>query len=272
MTRRFIFLLTALLIGILPLCSKNIQAPRYPKLWTVHIDEVDPALAPDFELWCTLQSSARAKILNDYHIAFKPSYEISTKDNRYLTFRPRDNYAEFDKRAAYPDSINKLLAAQSYFYDDSIHGTLRTHYNQVWVYDSSSSYIPEKPTGAMLNPGFIHIENETVYPGKEKEYDSLIGKFNAALAKIHYPGPCLVFYSMYGDAANHFCWFAHSKNDFDKAGRRREILEKAYGSDTAENLMQLWKQCLVKSDDVEAMPRREINSLEEKENWFGYEY
>ncbi len=251
----------ACLVFLLGVSGVRAQSDISP-LWTVHIDEVDSSNALSFERLAGKQFLIRNGIMRDHQLPVSPSYVLTSEAYTYMRFIPRKFYGELDQSSKIPDDVRKLLTEKASIFDDSIHATLRFHHNELWQFDKSSSYIPEKiPTA----PGYVRIRTEWVKPGRSALYDSLVARLHDALVSIRYSQPCLVFFSSYGEGSNHFLWHAQSREQF--VGTPEELLAKAFGKEEAGRIMGEWRECLIRESDADAVPRPDIIGLDVP--WFG---
>lgn len=238
-------------------------------LWTVHIDQVEPAKVMTFERLCREQSRMRQLALSTNGIAVPLSYEIELRGTQYFTFRPRETYAELDHPPAYPDSVRKKLDREVYSLDDSIHATLKEHYSQLWSYDESSSYIPPAWASHPKDIQYVHIHTETVRPGEDNAHDSVLAALHAALNRAHYQLPVLIFYASYGAGGYQYLWFADSVKSMLSRKILGDIMRAAFDSVSVRKFHAQWNRSLLDSKETDARVRRELNALDPRERWFG---
>jgi hypothetical protein len=243
--------------------------PSMAPLWTVHIDEVRPDSAAEFERLNIAENKALHAILRDHGQAITPVYEIVTTGNVYMSMRPKLSFTEFDAPSTVPESVSKLLGAVVEPLNGPIHAALRFHHNEVWRFQKSGSYTPAAPGSTLSTPGYIQLVSERVIPGMEERYSALLDALNAALTKGNYPWSVLMFTSSYGDGAYKSLWQADSKAAFLKAGDRASVLTAALGKKEARRMLADWKRCLASSETVDATARRDFADLMESEPWLG---
>ncbi|MEW6736027.1 MAG: hypothetical protein AB1489_32330 [Acidobacteriota bacterium] len=239
----------------------------FAKLWMVHIDEVEPAAAKEFERLSQAQTAMLKSILKSHEIARKPTFELSTNNYTYMTFRGRRGFTEFDQASNIPADVRKLLDEKVYVMDDEMHKALRTHYNQIWRLYEENSYLPENSRYQQSVPGFIRIHTEWIKPGKEQTYESVIGKYREALIKLKHPVGYLFFYVSYGDGSYKYLWQAENKQQFQNANSFEQTLVLAFGKQEAETVIQQWRECITKVADIDATPRPDLTNLDVTQGW-----
>jgi len=238
-------------------------------LWTVHIDEVRPDKAAEFERLNIAENKGLHAILREHGQPIAPVYEIMTTGSVYMSLRPKLSFTDFDAPSTVPESVSKLFATVTGPLDGPIHAALKYHHNEIWRYHKADSYIPASPGHALSTPGYIQIISERVIPGMEERYGALADSLNAALKKSSYPWPVLMLTSSYGDGAYKYLWQADSKAAFQKAGDRAAVLTKALGKQAARHMLADWKRCLASSETVDATARRDFSDLAESVPWLG---
>jgi len=253
----------------------GVAAPQPPNsqsmapLWTVHIDEVRPEMAAEFERLNIAENKGLHAILREHGQAITPVYEIMTTGAVYMSMRPKLSFTEFDAPSTVPESVSKLLATVTEPLNGPIHAALKYHHNEVWRYHAIDSYIPAAPGYTLSTPGYIQLVSERVIPSMEESYSALLDSLNAALKKSNYPWCVLMFTSLYGDGAYKYLWQADSKAAFLKAGDRASVLTAVLGKQVARQMLADWKRCLVGSETVDATPRRDFADLMESVPWLG---
>ena len=245
--------------------SSSSMAP----LWTVHIDEVRPDKAAEFERLNIAENKGVHAILRDNGQPIPPVYEIMTTGAVYMSMRPKLSFTELDAPSTVPESVSKLFATVTGPLDGPIHAALKFHHNEVWRYHESDSYIPVAPGYTRSTPGYIQLISEQVIPGMDERYSALVDSLNAALEKSSYPWCVLMFTSSYGDGAYKYLWQADSKAAFLEAGDRAAVLTAAFGKKAARQMLADWKSCLAGSRTVDATPRRDFADLMESVPWLG---
>jgi hypothetical protein len=238
-------------------------------LWTVHIDEVRPEKAAEFERLNIEENKGVHAILRQHSQPIAPVYEIMTTGAVYMSTRPRLSFTEFDTPSTVPENVSKLLTTVTDPLDGPIHAALKYHHNEVWRFHETDSYIPEVPKHALSTPGYIQFVSERVIPGMEERYEALLDSLNAALKKSSYPWCVLMFSSSYGDGEYKYLWQADSKAAFLKAGDRASVLTAVYGKPAAHQMLADWQRCLVSTETVDARPRRDLTDLMESVPWIG---
>jgi hypothetical protein len=108
-------------------------------LWTVHIDEVRPDKAAEFERLNVAENRGVHAILREHGQSIKPVYEIMTTGNVYMSLRPKLSFTAFDAPSTVPDSVSSLFAAVTDSLDAPIHAALRYHHNEIWRYHRTDS-------------------------------------------------------------------------------------------------------------------------------------
>jgi hypothetical protein len=238
-------------------------------IWAVHIDEVLPDKAAEFERLNIAENKGVHAILLEHGQPIKPVFEIVGGGSVYMSLRPKLSLAELDAPSTVPDDVSKLVAAVTDPLDTPIHASLRFHHNEIWRYQKSDSYLPAAPRSAKSAPGYIQIVSERVIPGMEDRYGAMVDSLRIALGKIRYSWPVLVFFSSYGDGAYKFLWQADSKTAFLEAGDRSAVLTAAFGRKAARQMLDDWQSCLAGSETVEATARRDFTDLPEPVPWPG---
>jgi hypothetical protein len=238
-------------------------------LWSVHIDEVRPDKAAEFERLNIAENTGVHAILRDHAQPIPPVYEIMATGSIYMSMRPKLSFTEFDAPSTVPESVSKLLAVVTDPVSGPIHAALKYHHNEIWRFQKSDSYIPAARGDALPTPGYIQLISEQVIPGMEERYSALLDSLNAALKKSSYPWSVLMFKSSYGDGAYKYFWQADSKAAFLEAGDRAAVLTKVYGKQSARRMLADWKRCLAASETVDAKPRRDFADLPESVPWLG---
>ncbi|MBI4852146.1 MAG: hypothetical protein HY819_10140 [Acidobacteria bacterium] len=243
------------------------ETKKLPKIWVIHTDEVYPGKVNEFERLVQIQSTNLNNIFKEYKVAIRPSYEISTNDFSYLTFRAYNSFSEFSEPSKLPPEAIKRAEEKAYSLDDKIHSCLQNHYNQIWYLDEELSYFPNKSKQQSL-PKFMRIRSEWVKPDKGDAYDAVIKQVKEALVKAKYPIGYLVFSASYGDGACKFLWYADSKEQLQKLDNLEDVLLSIFGKEQAKELIQRWNECLIKVSDVDAFSRPELNNFDILQNWF----
>jgi hypothetical protein len=238
-------------------------------LWTVHIDEVQPDKAADFERLNIAENKGLHAVLLEHGQPIKPVYEIVTTGGVYISLRPKLSFAELDAPSTVPEEVSKLLKTVTDPLDTPIHAALKFHHNEIWRYQKTASYIPAKPRYAQSAPGYIQLISERVVPGMEDRYGALVDSLDLALKKRGYPWSVLVFSSSYGDGAYRFLWQADSKAAFLEAGDRAAVLTAAFGRKAARQMLADWQTCLAGAETVDATARRDYTDLPDSVAWPG---
>ena len=238
-------------------------------LWTVHIDEVRPDKAAEFERLAIEENKRLHAILREHGQPIAPAFEIVTNGGVYIGLRPKASFAELDAPSTVPEDIKKLLKAVTDPLDAPIHAALKYHHNEIWRYEKDGSYVPETPGSAPPAPGYIQVVSERVIPGMEDKYGALLDALNAALKKSRYPWRVLMFSSSYGDGAYKSLWQADSKAAFLKAGDRAAVLTAALGKEAARRMLDDWTSCLTGSETADATARRDYTDLPDSVPWLG---
>ena len=238
-------------------------------LWTVHIDEVQPDKAAEFERLNIAENQGLHAILREHDQPIAPVYEIMTTGSVYMSLRPKLSFTDFDAPSKIPESVSKLFGTVTGPLDGPIHAALKYHHNEIWRFHETDSYIPPKPGYQLATPGYIQIISERVIPGMEQRYGELVDSLNAALKKSDYPWGVLMFTSSYGDGAYRYFWQADSKAAFLKAGDRASVLAAVHGKQAARKMLADWRRCLAGSETVDAVPRRDFADLAESVPWLG---
>lgn len=259
-----------------PAGPSTAAVPSMAPIWTVHIDEVRPDKAAEFERLNIEENKGLHAILREHGQPIAPVYEIVTTGGVYMSMRPKLSFVDLDAPSTVPEDVKKLLAAVTDPLDVPIHAALKYHHNEIWRYHAADSYIPAAPgsplpaTGSRLGtPGYIQIVSERVIPGMEEKYGALHEALIAAFRKSGYPWCVLSFTSSYGDGAYKSLWQADSKTALLKAGDRAAVLTAGLGKAAAEKMLADWKSCLAGSETVDATARRGYTDLPESVPWLG---
>lgn len=245
--------------------SEQSMAP----LWTVHIDEVRPDKAAEFERLNIAENRGLHAIMRKHGLPITPVYEIMTTGGVYMSMRPKLSFTELDAPSTVPESVSKLFATVTGPLDGPIHAALKYHHNEIWRYHKTDSYIPSAAGPRLSTPGYIQLISERVIPGMEDRYGELLDSLNAALKKSSYPWSVLMFTSSYGDGAYKYLWQAESKAAFLRAGDRTSVLTAVFGKQAARRMLAGWKRCVADSETVDATARRDFADLPESAPWLG---
>jgi hypothetical protein len=246
--------------------QSNIQLA---KLWTVHIDEVLPQSIAEFERVGSTQAQLRDSILRAHKLPVSSSYSFNSADGKYFSLRPRTSYGELDQPLKLPDAVRKIFRELVNPYSDTAHSTLRDHHNEIWMWDSSSSYFPATFVPTIQELRYVHIRSEWVKPPMNVVYDSVMTRFREALVKERYPLTCIAFFSSYGSGANHYLWHARRSIDLVNASTPEQILIIAYGEQEGKALARTWNDCLFKTEDTDAMINPDDTNLGRDLPWLG---
>ena len=263
------------IVGLVISWGSGLAAPQPPSdpsiapLWTVHIDEVRPSEAAEFERLNIPQNKGVHAILRDHGQAITPVYEFVMSGHVYMSMRPKLTFAELDAPSTIPESVSKLLATFTGPLEGPIHAALKYHHNEIWRYQKSDSYIPRTPGYTLSTPGYVQLISERVVPGMEERYSALLDSLKDALEKRGYPWCVLMFSSSYGDGAYKYLWQADSRAAFLKAGDRAAVLTAVFGKQAARQMLSEWRRCLASSSTVDATPRRDFADLSESVPWLG---
>jgi hypothetical protein len=273
MMKRSVLVLGAAALAIV--CRSGAAAAQSPgsesmaPLWTVHIDEVRPEKAAEFERLNIAENQSVHAILRRFDQPIKPVYEIRMTGAVYMSMRPKLSFTDFDSPSTVPDSVAKLFSTVTDTLDAPIHVALKYHHNEVWRYHKTDSYMPASPGYKLSTPGYIQLVSERVIPGMEERYSALLDSLKVALKKNNYPWCVLMFTSSYGDGAYKYLWQADSKAAFLEAGDRATVLSAVFGKPAARQMLADWQRCLVSSETVDATPRRDFVDLPESVPWLG---
>jgi hypothetical protein len=262
-------------VALAMLCGAGAAIPQPPtsqpmaRLWTVHIDEVRPAAAAEFERLNIAENRGIHAIMNRYAQPISPVYEIMMDGAVYMSMRSKLSFTDFDTPSTIPDSVSSLFSTVTDTLDGPIHAALKYHHNEVWRYQKADSYLPVKPGYTRPTPGYIQLISERVTPGMEDRYAVLLDSLKSALKKSDYPWCVLMFTSSYGDGAYKYFWQADSKAAFLEAGDRAAVLTAVFGKTTARAMLAEWQGCLAGATTVDATPRRDFSDLSESVPWLG---
>ncbi len=240
---------------------------KLPLIWVIHTDEVYPSKVNKFEELVQVQSKTLNNIFKEYKVPIKPSYEISTKDFSYLTFRTYNSFVEFNEPSKLPPEAIKLAKEKAYSLDDEIHSCLQNHYNQIWYLDEELSYFPINLPSKESLPKFMHIRSEWVKPEKSDVYDAVIKQVKEVLTKAKYPVGYLAFSASYGDGACKFLWYADNKQHLQQLDVEAVLLS-VLGKEQTKQLMQKWNDSLIKTSDIDVFSRPELTSFDLSQSWF----
>jgi hypothetical protein len=271
--RRLTHILRSVVLTIFCCAGAAAQPPPNDQsmapLWTVHIDEVRPDKAAEFERLNIAENKGLHAIMREHGLPITPVYEISTTGNVYMSMRPKLSFTEFDAPSTVPEDVSKLFANVTGPLDGPIHAALKYHHNEVWRYHKTDSYIPVSPGHTLPTPGYILLISEQVIPGMEERYNALLDSLNAALRNSSYPWTVLMFTSSYGDGAYKYLWQADSKAAFLRSGDRASVLTAVLGKHAARQMLADWKRCLASSETAAATARRDFTDLMESVPWLG---
>jgi hypothetical protein len=242
---------------------------RMPKLWSVHIDEVVPSSAREFDRLSMKQTSVRDSILTAQQLPISPVYSIQTKKGKHFSFRQNNAYADLDQSMQFPERVHKAIDSLVSPYGDAMHALLRHHHNELWAWDSSkSSFGPDmKMTAGSLKFGFLRAE--WVKPDREEVYDSVMSKFAEALKKSDAPVCRLTFTSRYGSGAVYQLFFAETPEQIHQIMQRQSLLTSAYGMQEGIALTQSWSGCLSGSEEAELSIDLSVTNVLPEAPWFG---
>jgi hypothetical protein len=238
-------------------------------LWTVHVDEVRPEKAAEFERLNIAENKGLHAILVEHGQPIAPVYEIVTTGSVYMSMRPKLSFTEFDAPSTVPENVSRLFATVTDPLNGPIHAALKYHHNEIWRYQKSESYFPVAPGYTLPTPGYIQVISEQVIPGVEERYGALVDALNVALKTSGYPWCVLMFSSSYGDGAYKYLWQADSRAAFLKAGDRASVLAAVFGKEAARHMLADWKRCLAGAETVDAAARRDFTDLAESVPWLG---
>ncbi|HTK81677.1 MAG TPA: hypothetical protein VL633_05250, partial [Bacteroidota bacterium] len=227
---RYSFLFLAL-VGSVAFSQDSTRLSGLPRIYTVHIDEVQPSSMTRFEQLNSAQVNARNAILEERQLPLSPSYQMNSSDGVYFSLRPRKAYGDLDNPPTYPDDVKKLMSEKVNPYSDTVHTLLRYHHNELWLLDQSGSYLPSSFNADPTVTKFVHLRKESVIPPMNAAYDSVVTLYRKALDKIKFPLACIVFFSQYGNGANYYLWHARNFAEYLKAPTPEQVLIRAYGSE-----------------------------------------
>jgi hypothetical protein len=100
MMRRYADRLGAIVLAIAlgrgPVIAQPPSSQDMAPLWTVHIDEVRPGMAAEFERLNIAENRGLHAILSKYGQPIKPVYELMTTGGVYMSMRPKLSFTDFD--------------------------------------------------------------------------------------------------------------------------------------------------------------------------------
>ena len=143
------------------------SGPSMTPLWTVHIDEVRPDKAAEFERLNIAENQGLHAILRKYDQPIKPVYEIATARGVYMSLRPKLSFTDFDAPSTIPDSVSKLFSTVT----DSLNAALKRSkypwcvsmfsssygdgaYKYLWQADSRAAFLESGDRAAVLTAVF----------------------------------------------------------------------------------------------------------------------
>ncbi|HVT05188.1 MAG TPA: hypothetical protein VHL58_17630, partial [Thermoanaerobaculia bacterium] len=153
------------------------EAKPLPEEWSVHVDRVEPRSARSFEQLCAEQARRRSEVMKERHLVTAPRYEIELTGFHFLTLRPKSEQAPLS------DGDKQLLEARVGVLDDDIHRTLRSHHNESWQLDSSSSYVAP----SAKRPRYVKIWSDVVRPEGTDRYNAAMARLPEAARKLNLP-------------------------------------------------------------------------------------
>lgn len=243
-----------LLILVTVLAAPAQDRAPLPKLWSVHVDQVIPDSVRRFEELGAAQSEARSRVLRDAGLSLAPSYEMATADGLYITLRPRESYAELERK--FPDSVIAVLRTAVNPYSDTVHMFLERHHSELWTLDLEQTFI--SPAFDPHHVTQIQILSEDIRPPLNGVYDSLVAEFRELVQQAEDPVALLVFYSAYG------------------TGRCRQFRLSSLPArgavsvfDEGDRFREKWKHCTVSSEVINAVARPDLTDLPPGEPWLG---
>jgi hypothetical protein len=167
-------------------------ASALPRYWSVHIDV--PAQRAEFERIDRQQAALRHDILAAHNVEPLPAFSISTADGRFMSFRPRQNMAEFDLPSSIPEEVRAEIQKKAGPLDETIHRTLREHHNEIWELQRVLTRVDSRRA-----PRYIRLRTDYVKPGKDAAYEAAMKRLadDCEARGIS----VMAFWSAYGDGA-----------------------------------------------------------------------
>lgn len=174
-------------------------------LMVVHLDQVDPANADEFEAW-----------LKEWVAAFKEAglgpewnwYALSSPEFEYVTATPIGAYSFFDQQKERQKQMAEALGKERT--DKLMEGLnlVQSHRNEILKVRPDLSYQPKG--GGDPEASFLSINVQWVRPGMEKPFEELVKKVVKAYTDTEQPGGFEAYEVQFGEGSYVFLSRARS--------------------------------------------------------------
>lgn len=205
----------------------------------VHVDEVDPSRAEQFEAagkaWVdAFQGAGMGKEWSWW--AFEGGFE-------YLTSYAFSNWAELDEEEAREKKMVEAMGKETIEKLRKPTGSVLKHHDFVVKMVPEMSY---HPTSESESSGeFFAVTTHWVRPGMEEQFKKLTKKVMEAYTKTGQPRAYTAWEVVIGDGTYMFTSMAKDASDYYASEDTRAVLVKAYGEETANSMYKEYRDCVI---------------------------
>lgn len=247
-----------LVIGSVSAQDKAANQPA-PKLSIIHFDQVEPAMAEQYE------DAVRGFVEAFRQAKLGPEWSWFTSNSPEFTYAlsfPLKSYAELDREKEQEKQLEAAIGkAKLEELDKKAAATIRTHHSVILQDVEEWSYSPEKSALTKPVPGYLHVEVEWVKPGMTEQYKQVIKQFRDALVKIKHPFGYEAHRVVFGEPSYVYVWAADSPEQFYQGNKIDQMMTQALGKEAADKLYKQWRECLWKYETADAQPRPDLSYL-----------
>ncbi|MBI3950887.1 MAG: hypothetical protein HY314_10595 [Acidobacteria bacterium] len=261
-TLKRILILMALLVPFIVISASaqnTAKMQETPKLWVVHFDQVEPAMAEQYEDAARgfVDAFKQAKLGREWMWYTSVSPEFT-----YTLVFPLKSFADLGREEEHDKQLEAAIGkAKLDELDKKAAAAIRTHHSVILRDIEEWSYRPEKSALTKPVPGFLHIEMDWVRPSMMEQYKSAIKQFRDALAKVKHPFGFDAHRVLFGEPSYVYVWFADSAEQFYQGNKIDQVMYQAVGKEAADRLYKQWRECLWKYQTADEYTRPDLSNV-----------
>jgi hypothetical protein len=227
-----------------------------PKYWRVHIEELLPEAAPEYER--AMQAIVQAQRAAGVPMEVSCWYALAVDDGRYVNISPVPDEAALDRGPARAE-IAARTGEDYAALQDAMHATLLAHHTNVLRFvPDLSVHVDDPPATA---PGYVQFILEWPRLDRLEEYLDRARRIRDVLQVMDYPLAVRVFRGAFGDWDHVYVYEGADRSALRGARPLRSVLNEALGEEAAAELLRRQEECVRIRKVFYARPRADLSAL-----------
>ncbi len=263
---RVIIVMAAALAVVAPLALMADHHETGPAYLTVHIDEVVPEHADDYEAIAKKWPEAFAEAGLGEEWTW---YASSGNDFTYVNVSPLPNYAYIDgveerrkqvMEAVGEEKMAELLEAGKY---------IRSHHTEIVKARPDLTYLPKD--WEQVQATFMRVAIHHVKPSMNDQFQDLIKRAVAAFEKAEAPVGFEAYEVEFGEGSYVFTTGAKDAATYYGWPGTGEILTQAEGAEVSQAMFEEWRSCITDYETMDNRLRPDLSYIPAMMKSEGYE-